>query len=161
MLMRMTLLLIILMITAFAFAYAAANKVIKVYDGDTLMVEMQGEKVKIRLYGIDAPESGQHGNVSSARFLRRRVFGNTVTIKVIKTDLFGQPIAIVFREGRSSSVNAAMVANGYAWVDPAQCKADDCMDWRNLESQARKLKLGIWSGFDLKPPWEFRKQQGQ
>jgi hypothetical protein len=31
--------------------------------------------------------------------------------------------------------------------------------WKKIESQARKLKLGIWSGFDLVPPWEFQERE--
>lgn len=159
--LRTTLFLIILMVTSVHLANAAERQVLNVYDGDTLMVDIQGKKVTIRLYGIDAPEGGQHGNVSSTRFLRRTVLGHPVDIKVIKSNSFGQPLAIVSRGGKVSTLNAAMVANGYAWVNPAKCKVDDCKYWQDLQSHARKLKLGIWSGFDLEPPWEFKKQQGQ
>ena len=54
-------------------AYATPATVIRVYDGDTLNLDVQGETVRIRLYGIDAPESGQDGNVAATRFLRRLV----------------------------------------------------------------------------------------
>ena len=142
-------------------AHANPATVIDVYDGDTLDVHMQGKKVKIRLYGIDAPESGQHGNVSAGRFLRHLVDKHPLRITVIATGRFDQTLAIVIREGKEASVNAAMVANGYAWVNPDKCTTDACNRWKQLESQARRLRLGIWSGYDLVPPWEFGERNGR
>jgi endonuclease YncB( thermonuclease family) len=150
---------LILLITISHFAYATTAKVIRVYNGDTLTAEAQGKKIRIRLYGIDAPESGQDGDVAATRFLRRLVLEHPVEIKVMETDMLNQVFAVVIRGGKESSVNAAMVANGYAWVNPDQCKIDECPHWREIESQARMLKLGIWSNYDVVPPWEFRKRQ--
>lgn len=155
---RIAAVLFILM-ACYNFACAATAKVAAVHDGDTLDVHVQGEKVRIRLYGIDAPENGQHGNVSSTRFLRRLILGHSLEIRAVEEDVFGRTLAIVVREGKESSVNAAIVANGYAWVNPGKCNVDDCAGWIELESRARMLKLGIWSGYDLVPPWEFRKLQ--
>ena len=140
-------------------AGATPATVVRVYNGDTLNLDVQGETVRIRLYGIDAPESGQDGNVAATRFLRRLVLEHPVEVKILETDRLEQAFAVVIREGKESSVNAAMVANGYAWVNPDLCKTDDCPRWKKIESQARMLKLGIWSDYDVVPPWEFRNQQ--
>ncbi|MFO7714371.1 thermonuclease family protein [Desulfosarcina sp.] len=153
----------ILMVLVFLFthsscAYALITKVLDVYDGDTLSVGMQGERVAIRLYGIDAPEAGQNGNVASTRFLRRLIHEKPVVIKVMGTDGFGWTLAIISFEGKAISVNAVIVANGYAWVNPRECRVDVCTDLKKFETQARMLKLGIWSGYDLVPPWEFKDQ---
>lgn len=158
MMRRIVVLLLILTITP-AIAGATPATVVRVYDGDTLNLDVQGETVRIRLYGIDAPESGQDGNVAATRFLRRLVLEHPVEVKILETDRLEQAFAVVIREGKESSVNAAMVANGYAWVNPDQCKTDDCPHWKKIESQARMLKLGIWSDYDVVPPWEFKKQQ--
>ncbi|BBO71760.1 hypothetical protein DSCA_56900 [Desulfosarcina alkanivorans] len=131
------------------------------YDGDTLSVSVQGERVSVRLYGIDAPESGQDGNVSATRFLKRLIWEHPLEIKVVEIDRIGRSHAIVTRRGKDTSVNAAMVANGYSWVNPGRCRVEACASWKKLESHARKYKLGIWSGFDLVPPWEFKLQGGQ
>lgn len=140
-------------------ATAETVKVVGVYTGDTFAVERQGEEVKVRLYGVDAPVAGQHGNVSSKRFLKRLIQGLTLQMNVVGRDVFDTPLAIAVREGKESSVNAAIVSQGYAWVNPQTCSLEPCEQWKRLESQARKLKLGIWSGFDLVPPWEFRQAQ--
>jgi endonuclease YncB( thermonuclease family) len=142
-----------------AIAGATPATVVKVYDGDTLNLDVQGETIRIRLYGIDAPESGQNGNVAATRFLRRLVLEHPVEVIVLETDRLDQAFAVVIREGKESSVNAAMVASGYAWVDPERCRTDECPRWKKIESQARMLKLGIWSAYDVVPPWEFKNQQ--
>lgn len=159
--LRKTAVVFIVLITISDFAYATTAKIIRVYNGDTLTAEAQGEKIRIRLFGIDAPESGQDGDVAATRFLRHLVLEHPVEIKVKETDRLNQIFAVVIREGKESSVNAAMVANGYAWVNPAQCKTDECRKWKAIESQAREFRLGIWSEYNLVPPWEFRKQQQQ
>lgn len=152
------LMLLIFLLTHSTGAYAIITTVLDVYDGDTLNVDMQGERVGIRLYGIDAPEAGQNGNVASTRFLRRLIHEKPVVIKVMGTDGFGWTLAIISFQGQAMSVNAVIVANGYAWVNPRECKVDVCTDLKKFETQARMLKLGIWSGYDLVPPWEFKDQ---
>jgi micrococcal nuclease len=156
---RTMVMLMFILMSSFNLTYASAATVVKVYSGDTLDVENQGETLKIKLYGIDAPESGQDGNLSATRFLERSVLQSPIEIKVVETDVFGRNLAIVDQEGQKWSLNAIIVANGYAWVKPDECKIDLCSDLKKLESQARMLKLGIWSGFDLVPPWEFMKHQ--
>lgn len=155
------LLTLIILITNLNFAYATTVTVLTVYDGDTFVVDRQGDEVKIKLYGIDSPEAGQNGNGLSTRFLKHLILNSLLEIKVIDTDIFGRTLAVAIREGRESSVNAAIVSNGYAWVNPKKCKIEECKKWDELESKARMLKLGIWSGFDLVPPWEFRKMQAK
>ena len=139
-------------------ATANGARALEVYDGDTFKVTMDGEKKTIRLYGIDAPESEQEGHLSAARFLRRLVFGNVLEIKILEKDWTGRFHAIVTRVGNEMSVNAAMVANGYSWVHAQKCNTEVCGEWKALESKARKYKLGVWSGYDLVPPWEFKRE---
>ena len=159
--MPTTALVLVLLTTSLNVAYAAPATVNTVHDGDTLSVDVKDGVVNLRLYGIDAPESGQNGNVTAKRFLLRLVSGHPLEIEEMGTDRFGRTLAIVIRKGKESSVNAAMVGNGYAWVNPDQCKARECVRWKGLEAQARRLGLGIWSGHDLVPPWEFARRQRQ
>lgn len=142
-------------------AHGFMGEVTGVDSGDTLVADVQGEKLSIRLYGIDAPESGQHGSNAAKRYLRTLAMSHPVEVEIIETDVFDRAVAIVRRVEKESSINAAIVANGYAWVNPKLCRADVCNKWTALQNQARKFGLGIWSGFDLIPPWEFDTQQGR
>jgi micrococcal nuclease len=149
---------LIILTTGLNSANAFTAKVLKVYDGDSFKVLIEDNEVNIKLYGIDAPERGQDGNVSATRFLSRSLYQERLEIEVLNRDWAGQLHAIVTNLGNGTIVNAAMVANGYSWVQPHNCNATACEDWKKLESNARKYKLGIWSGFNLIPPWEFQRE---
>jgi len=144
---------------ATATAYGFPATVVAVDNGDTLVVVSNGERRTVRLYGIDAPVSGQQGANAAKRYLRSIVLSSPVDVEVVSTDVFGRVVAIVRRAHIMSSVNAAIVANGYAWVNPKTCQEGGCGKWRSLERQARNYRMGIWSGYDLIPPWEFKQQQ--
>jgi endonuclease YncB( thermonuclease family) len=109
-------------------AHAATAEVIAVHDGDTLDVTIQGEKVRIRLYGIDAPERGQHGNVSSTRFLKRLVFEHPLEIRAIETDVF-----------RS---NARDYPSGRQEV---KCQRRDCGQWLRVGESEPMYRLPLQS----------------
>lgn len=139
--------------------FADTATVTDVFDGDSLNVEVKGQKIRVTLYGIDAPESGQDGNTSATRFMRHLVLHRSVVLTVMGQDVFGRTQAIITPTGQTFSANDSIVANGYAWVNPFDCKATACIQMKELESRAKKLRLGIWSGYDLVSPWEFRKQR--
>ena len=58
-----------------------SGKVVGVTDGDTITVLVNKETIKVRLEGIDAPESGQSYGTKSKQALSEMVFGKAVTVK--------------------------------------------------------------------------------
>ena len=58
--------LLLIMLHASLFAFPA--KVIKISDGDTIMILQDKEQTKVRLYGIDAPEKKQDYGQRSKQF---------------------------------------------------------------------------------------------
>jgi micrococcal nuclease len=156
-----TALLILLLLAGKDVARANPVQIVDVFSGDTLSVSMGGDTLSIRLYGIDAPESGQHGNVAATRFLKRLLRNQAVRVEWLHADGLAPPLAILVRDGKESSVNAAMVANGYAWVHPRQLHHRHLQPVETVGNESQGLfGLGIWSGFDLLPPWEFNRRQG-
>jgi endonuclease YncB( thermonuclease family) len=84
--------LLFLPIPALAADYPA--RVVGVKDGDTLAVlTAQKEQVKIRLHGIDAPESGQDYGSRAKQAASEPAFGKQVTIKEVDTDRYGRTVA--------------------------------------------------------------------
>lgn len=68
---------------------------------------------KVRLQGIDAPESRQaFGNVSK-RGLSDLVAGRQVEVRFDKVDRYGRLLGVVYEGGQD--VNLAMVSRGLAW----------------------------------------------
>ena len=54
-----TFLLCTLLFGISASCHAWSGKVVHVADGDTITVQRDGKRVKVRLYGIDTPEKAQ------------------------------------------------------------------------------------------------------
>lgn len=128
-------------------------KVVKVADGDTITVlTNENEQIRVRLYGIDAPESSQDFGSAARKVLSGAVAGKTVSVDVKDTDRYGRSVGVVYVG--NSDVNEFMVSNGYAW---AYRRFTDV--YVNKEAEAKNKKLGLWSQSGSIPPWDYRKQQ--
>ena len=131
---------IVLFVVCSGSAMVLEGVVIQVIDGDTLWVSLQkGEKVKIRMARIDAPESRQEYGKASTEYLIRRVKGKTVKVKWEKKDKYGRIIGIVFFNG--DDINLEMVATGNAWH---YSRYDKTLTYAAAEQAARTAKLGLW-----------------
>ncbi len=132
-------------------AFAAKNwRVVGVYDGDTLTcLDENGQQQKVRLAGIDAPESGQTHAQESRDALAALVFGRTVELIENGRDSSGRWIAQVSVNGRD--VAGEMVATGNAWCSPSSTDAA----LTAAQSSAQTAKLGIWAEANPTAPWEY------
>lgn len=75
--------------------------VVRVTDGDTIVVEAPGHIVRVRLFGIDCPESKQEGGPQATWFTRDAAMDRTVTVIQHDTDRYGRMVAdIVLPDGR-------------------------------------------------------------
>ncbi|WP_369939894.1 thermonuclease family protein [Xanthomonas medicagonis] len=126
-----------------------------VTDGDTLTVAKQ----RIRLWGIDAPESAQQCNTKngrswpcgrrSAAALDGYVLDKTVRCQPKDTDRYGRVVAECFVQGQS--VNRWMVSSGWA-VAYRQYATAFIAD----EVGARQQRRNLWQGtFQL--PADYRR----
>lgn len=71
------------------------------------------------------------------------------------TDKYGRTVGVVRVEG--VNVNESLIQAGLAWQYRKYCKASFCNDWLELESRAKKSKVGLWKDIDPIPPWQWRK----
>ena len=134
------------------------GRVIRVSDGDTLTVETPaGEKKKIRLYGVDCPESKQAGGVKATNFTRNMVFHQQVYVFAHEKDRYERIVGEVYLDKKRASLNEALIMEGLAWVYPQYCKQPICRDWQKIETIARQNKKGIWAD-DAEAPWEWRRK---
>ena len=159
------LILTILMITNCIFLnvpYAEAQKfysnipgiVTKVYDGDTLTLQNNNGIYKIRLVGIDAPESRQaYGNVSR-NYLYNMVRDRFVYAEVHSKDRYGRYVAKIILD--NTDVNAEMLRAGLAWHYK---QYDNNYEYAMLEQEAKKNRRGLWMEKNPIPPWIYRKNK--
>ena len=138
----------------------------RVSDGDTIAVDCDGEKLKLRFCGIDAPESKQPLGQDSKALLSKFVDGKQVIIRPIEKDRYGRTVAEVEVKGDRRDkngdlevllVNAEMVRSGLAYhykQYSSNCPSRDRI--AEAEKFAQDKKIGVWSGEHQKP-WDFRK----
>ncbi|MGD9733575.1 MAG: thermonuclease family protein [Desulfamplus sp.] len=144
--------ILFLAVTASAFQ----GKIVKVTDGDTVEVLSAGNQLtKVRLYGIDAPESKQDFGQKAKQFVLDIAANKTVEVEAIDTDRYGRTVGVVRIGG--TILNAEIVKAGLAWYYGQYCKSTFCAAWQQLEQQARSNKIGLWSIANPQPPWEFRR----
>lgn len=131
------------------------GKVIAVADGDTITV-LQGKKqYKIRLYGIDCPESSQAYGKKAKKLTSKLTYGKTVELTAYDVDRYKRVVAVVKVNG--VNVNEELIKNGLAWRYTKYCKESFCDDWIASEYQARNSKLGLWKDKNPMAPWDWRK----
>lgn len=140
------------------FANSFTGQCIDVADGDTITVQTQSqEKIKVRLSGVDCPETFQVHGEKAKQYLSSLVSGKRVRIEPETLDQFGRTVGMVLVNG--ANINEMIVANGHGWVFRKYCTAVYCNDWLKLEASARAAKIGLWEDANPKSPWEWRAEQ--
>lgn len=158
-------LLQILLLTGSAYAGRTIEGMVRaVYDGDTVQLATREEsRLKVRLYGIDAPETkkpdrpGQPYGDISRRTLMYKIMGRRVTAEIVDIDQYKRAVAVIRYEGRD--INREMVAEGMAWAYRQYLQGAYESEYIGAESLARSRRAGLWRESNPLPPWEFRKEQ--
>jgi endonuclease YncB( thermonuclease family) len=134
------------------------GKVVGVSDGDTITVlDADKRQHKIRLEGIDAPESNQDFGSRAKQSLSDLVFGKTVTVTSWKKNKYGRTLGTVTLDG--NDINLEQVQRGMAWsyhYSANEVRPEEPTAYELAEEQARKEKRGLWADASPVPPWEFR-----
>lgn len=131
------------------------GKVIGISDGDTFRLLAEGnENVKVRLYGIDAPEKGQDYGTQSQQKLSSLIFSKPVRVEQKNKDRYGRVVGVAFADGLN--VNEEMLRSGFAWH---YRHYDKNKEWATLQQEAQQKKAGLWQQPLPTPPWEWRKEK--
>lgn len=131
------------------------GKVVRVADGDTITLLVDGNKqVKVRLYGIDCPETKQDFSKIAKQFTSDRSIHKNVSVEVIDIDQYGRTVGIV-NLPNGEILNEELLKAGLAWHYKQYDQSDR---FAKLESEARKNKIGLWSIKKPLEPWLFRRQ---
>lgn len=123
------------------------GRVTRVVDGDTIVV---GDE-RVRLIGIDTPESVQPGAPvecyarRASAFLERLVEGRRVRLELDaeERDRYGRLLAYVYRD--DLFVNAELVRRGYASVATFPPNVRHVETFVRLQREARESGRGLWS----------------
>lgn len=133
---------------------AGSVRVVRVVDGDTIIVEIDGREERLRYIGVDTPESVQpntpvecFGREASAENARL-VEGKQVELErdISNRDRYDRLLRYVYvvENGERIFVNQALVANGFAFAStfPPDVKYEETL--RAAQREARDDGRGLW-----------------
>ncbi|HSK73339.1 MAG TPA: thermonuclease family protein [Pyrinomonadaceae bacterium] len=134
------------------------GKVVGIADGDTITVLDNNKKqYKIRLQGIDSPESGQPFSQNAKENLSDLIFGKTVKVLIYKKDRYNRSLGTVYLDGKD--INLEQIKAGYAWhykkyqSDQNQSEREQ---YSTAETSARAGRIGLWRDAAPVVPEEWR-----
>lgn len=126
----------------------------RVVDGDTLVIDFEGERERVRLIGIDTPESVAenrpdqcYGVEASNRMSELLPAGTEIflTRDVEARDQYGRLLAYIYRADDDLFVNLAMVEEGYAGVFTFPPNVTYAELFVEAAARAREADLGLWA----------------
>ena len=126
-----------------------------VADGDTFTaLDAQGQNVRVRLLGIDAPEAAhdgqpaQCGAANATDALRRLIAGRTVSVTndvvADPVDRYGRRLAYIRVDGRDVALTLVQAGMAEAWYPASEPQPTHYPDYRAAERTARSANTWLW-----------------
>lgn len=144
-----------LLVCAISGAETITGYVIRVSDGDTFTLLLENDsRERVRLYGIDAPESEQVFGHESRNFLARMINRKQVTVSYTQRDKYGRILGNISTDA-ISDVNLEMLKSGMAWH---YSYFDNTPSYKESAAKARESKIGLWADPNPINPYEWRKK---
>lgn len=127
--------------------------VLQVTDGDTIKVEYEGRQDRVRLIGIDTPEThgraglrecfGQQASSHLAELLPTGTIVRLVT-DVEPRDRYDRLLAYVYRQSDQLFVNMVQVRDGYAAAYAYPPNTAFVSEFSQAAGEAKRRDLGLW-----------------
>jgi len=160
---------IVLFLISFLFilpspSLAGQFKVTRVYDGDTIKAKGHDITIKVRLVGIDTPETrkkkksrGQPYSQHTKKYLAGLILNNIVDIRGYGLDRYNRILGVIYLNGKN--INLEMVKAGLAEVYRGRLpRGFDSTPYLRAEAKAKEAKKGMWSqGYKYISPKDWRK----
>jgi micrococcal nuclease len=136
--------------TIYKFAGSVQGRCIRVVDGDTIVVDLGGRRERVRLIGIDTPETVhpqkpvEYFGKEASEFTRRMVEGKEVTLKFDwqQRDKYKRLLAYVYLLD-GTFLNAEIVKQGYGFAY-TRYPFKYMEEFRRHENEARGKNRGLW-----------------
>jgi len=131
--------------------------VTRVVDGDTFIYKENGEQIRVRMIGIDTPESvapeesgkdNTQEGIDASAYTKSLIEGKTVYLEYDagREDKYGRELAYVYlSDGRM--VQDILLSEGYAKIMTIQPNIKYAQHFLELEEEAEKSGVGFWNGY--------------
>jgi endonuclease YncB( thermonuclease family) len=139
------------------------GRVVAITDGDTIRVlDSTKTEYRIRLQGINAPESRQAFYSESKQNLSALIFDREVTIEKYKLDnhIYCRIVGRVILDGRD--IDLEQVKAGMAWHYKRyqhEQTPEQRAEYARAEEDARTTRRGLWQDSNPIDPDDFRRQK--
>lgn len=137
-------------------SYNTTGTVIRVVDGDTYILDIDGEETRVRLIGVDTPES-----VAPSSYHKENTEEGAEISEIVKdyikegdklgveydvgrTDTYGRTLAYLYFES-GTMVQEWLLSNGYAQVMTIQPNSKYSEKFVQIEQEAMTNGIGIWA----------------
>lgn len=130
------------------------HKVIKVVDGDTIIIDYNGNEEKVRMIGVNTPESVdprrpvQCFGIEASNYTKELLKNKSVKIKFDETqnikDKYGRLLLYVYLNN-DLLVNKEIIKNGYGYEYTYIHPYKYSNDFKAAEIYAKENKLGLWA----------------
>ncbi|KAF6174090.1 hypothetical protein GIB67_020272 [Kingdonia uniflora] len=116
--------------------------------------DVLARKYRIRLKGIDAPESAMPFGKEAKEELIKLVEGKCLRVHVYGEDQYHRSVGDIHCNGKF--VQETMLKKGFAWHYAAYDNRSEFALW---EKEARAARVGLWASKNPEQPWEWRKNR--
>ena len=134
------------------------GRIVGVHDGDTItLLDVDNRQHKIRLDGIDAPESGQPFGRASKQHLAELLANREAVAECSKIDRYRREVCRVLVGGADAGLE--QVRAGLAWFFRRYAKElppDRRQQYADMEAQAQAGQRGLWADAEPVAPWDWR-----
>jgi len=158
--MKFKLLNLLLLVIAVITVNASDLYNITVSDGDTIAFSDGDKRIRVRLYGIDAPELDQPFGEEAKTYLCNLIKsgiaeGKSINTMKVTTDAYDRVVGMLYIG--DACINVKMVLAGYAWHYPETKPVSN--DFKMHQEYAQIRRVGMWKSPDNIAPWEWRKNK--
>lgn len=129
-----------------------SGSVVRVKDGDTYVIEINGNEETVRLIGVDTPESVHKNKAKNTKWgkkiskiVKKKLKKGTkvkLTYDKGEKDIYGRTLAYVYVDGKM--INEYLVEKGYARAVYYAPNGKYRKKFEKLQKQAKKKKKGFW-----------------
>jgi micrococcal nuclease len=128
------------------------TKVVRTIDGDTIEIKWNNQTERIRLIGVDTPETvhpskgEQPYGREASQYTKLVLTGKTISIEfdVTARDKYNRLLGYVYLQN-GTFFNASLISQGYAQMMTYPPNVRWVMLFQQLQTTARETKRGLWA----------------
>lgn len=128
------------------------GKILRVIDGDTYVVSLNGVSYHCRLVNVDAPEKDQPFGLKVRDSASSFILGKDCQVIIVGFDVYNRALTSI--SVNHISLDSLLLARGWAWYTPSMIAFKP--ELRSIEANSRINNIGLWSCTAAIPPWIWR-----